>query len=90
MDSSLRVLWMAFTDQDKFEAMKTLSGHRTPRCDEHQFRAKMMVHEYSNHFWDIVVEHGQVAINEEKVTKMALLLPYIFAFTHVQKGWRLK
>ena len=41
---------MAFTDQAKFEATKTLSGHRTPRCDEHQFRAKMMVHEYSNHF----------------------------------------
>ena len=34
---------MAFTDQDKFEAMKTLSGRRALRCDEHQFRAKMMV-----------------------------------------------
>ena len=34
---------MAFIDQDEFEAMKTLSGHRAPRCDKHQFSAKMKV-----------------------------------------------
>ena len=34
---------MAFVDQDEFEAMKTLSGRRAPRCDEDQFRAKMTV-----------------------------------------------
>ena len=34
---------MAFIDQGEFEAMKTLSGRRAPRCDKHQFRAKMMV-----------------------------------------------
>ena len=33
----------AFVDQDEFEAMKTLSGRRTPRCDKHQFRAKITV-----------------------------------------------
>ena len=34
---------MAFIDQGEFEAMKTLSGCRAPRCDKHQFRAKMTV-----------------------------------------------
>ena len=34
---------MAFVDQDEFEAMKTLSGRRAPRCDKDQFRAKMTV-----------------------------------------------
>ena len=33
----------AFVDQDEFEAMKTLSGRRAPRCDKDQFRAKMTV-----------------------------------------------
>ena len=28
---------MAFVDQGEFEAMKTLSGRRAPRCDKHQF-----------------------------------------------------
>ena len=32
-----------FIDQGEFEAMKTLSGRRAPRCDKHQFRAKMTV-----------------------------------------------
>ena len=32
---------MAFIDQDEFEAMKTLSGRRAPRCDTDQFRADM-------------------------------------------------
>ena len=37
--------WLArlFVDQDEFEAMKTLSGRRAPRCDKDQFRAKMTV-----------------------------------------------
>ena len=34
---------MAFIDKGEFEAIKTLSGHRTPRCDKDQFRAKMTV-----------------------------------------------
>ena len=34
---------MAFVDQGEFEAMKTLSGRRAPRCDKHQFRTKMTV-----------------------------------------------
>ena len=34
---------MAFVDQGEFEAMKTLSGRRAPRCHKHQFRAKMTV-----------------------------------------------
>ena len=33
----------SFVDKGEFEAMKTLSGCRAPRCDKHQFRAKMMV-----------------------------------------------
>ena len=32
-----------FIDQCEFEAMKTLSSRRAPRCDKHQFRAKMTV-----------------------------------------------
>ena len=32
-----------FTDQGKFEAMKTLSGRRAPCCSKHQFRAKITV-----------------------------------------------
>ena len=34
---------MAFIDQGEFEAMKTLNVRRAPRCDKHQFRAKMTV-----------------------------------------------
>ena len=42
-DSNHRVLWIAFIDQGEFEAMKTLSGRRAPRCDKHQFCVKMTV-----------------------------------------------
>ena len=34
---------MVFIDQGEFEATKMLSGGRASSCDEHQFRAKMMV-----------------------------------------------
>ena len=34
---------MAFIDQGEVEAMKTLIGHKAPRCDKDQFRAKMAV-----------------------------------------------
>ena len=34
---------MAFTDQGKFEAMKTLSDWEAARCDEHPFHAKIKV-----------------------------------------------
>ena len=33
----------SFFDQGEFEAMKTLSDHRAPRCDKHQFHANMTV-----------------------------------------------
>ena len=33
----------SFIDQDKFVAMKTLSGCKALRCDEHQFRDKITV-----------------------------------------------
>ena len=38
---------MAFGDYGEFEAMTTLSGRRAPRCDIHQFRAKMTVSTYT-------------------------------------------
>ena len=44
---------MAFVDQGEFEAMKTLSGRRVPRCDTDQFCAKMTVSTYR--LRDIVV-----------------------------------
>ena len=34
---------MPFVDHSEFEAMKTPIGHRAPRCDKDQFRAKMTV-----------------------------------------------
>ena len=34
---------MPFVDKGEFEAMKMLSGRRAPRCDKHQFRAKMLL-----------------------------------------------
>ena len=34
---------MAFVDQGKFEAMKTLRGCEAARFDEHQFRTKIKV-----------------------------------------------
>ena len=40
---------MAFTDQGEFEAMKTPIGCRAPRCDEDQFRAKMMVNNLTDY-----------------------------------------
>ena len=55
---------MAFFDQG--DAMKTLSGRRTPRCNKHQFRAKMMVSTYINHLRDIVVEQSGLNKKERK------------------------
>ena len=34
---------MAFIDQGEFKAMKSLSGWKAARSDEHQFRAKIKV-----------------------------------------------
>ena len=34
---------MASIDQGEFEAMKTLSGWKATRCDEHPFRVKIKV-----------------------------------------------
>ena len=47
----------SFIDQGEFEAMKTLSDRRVPRCDKYQFCAKMKVSMYLNCFQDIIVEH---------------------------------
>ena len=33
----------SFINQDNVVAMKTLSGCKTPHCDEHQFRDKITV-----------------------------------------------
>ena len=35
-----------FVDQGELEAMKPPSGRRAPRCDKHQFRAKITVNRY--------------------------------------------
>ena len=42
-DSSQAVLVNSFIDRGEFVVIKTLSGHRAPRCDKHQFRDKMTV-----------------------------------------------
>ena len=75
---------MAFIDQGEFEAMKTLSGRRAPHCDKDQFHAKMT--EYLNRFRDIVVEHRGLN-KRERIRKMALLLPYTFAFICLPRGF---
>ena len=43
MDSSHRVLWMAFIDQGEFEVMKILDDHRTPCYEKYHFHAKTTV-----------------------------------------------
>ena len=40
-DSSRGSAVNGFIDQGKFEAMKTMSGRRAPRCGKHQFCAKI-------------------------------------------------
>ena len=42
-DSNHKVLWMAFIDQGKFKAMKTLSGWEAVRFDQHLFGAEVKV-----------------------------------------------
>ena len=42
LQQSVTTEW-AFIDQGKFEATKTLNRHRPPRCDKHEFYAKMTV-----------------------------------------------
>ena len=42
-DSNHRVLRIAFIDQGKFEAMKSLSGWEAACSDKHQFHAKFKV-----------------------------------------------
>ena len=41
----------SFTDQSKFEAMKTLSGRRALRCGKHQFCAKSTVNTWIVELW---------------------------------------
>ena len=82
-----RVLWMAFIDQGQFEAMKTLSGCRAPRCDKHQLRAKMTV-STQNFLRDIVVEHnGLNNKKDRRMRKMALWLPHTFAFSCLPRSF---
>ena len=43
LDNGVLRKGMTFLDQGEFEAMKTVSGRRAPRCDKNRFRAKMTV-----------------------------------------------
>ena len=54
MDSISNILFCCFYAPLSFQtkAVKTLSGHRAPRSDKHQFRAKMT--EGTRRFRDIV------------------------------------
>ena len=65
---------MAFVDHGEFEAMKTAIGRRDLLRDEDQFRDG----EYFNCLRDIVVEDCG---RNKPMTKMALSLPYTFAFS---------
>ena len=67
----------SFFDQDKSEAMKTLSGLEAVRCDEHQFRAKIKA---SYHCLTS-------AWSEQRIRKMALLLPHTFALAVFRKAF---
>ena len=79
---------MAFVDQSEFEAMKTVSGRRGPRCDKHQFRAKMTVSTL-NRLRDIIVEKlkAERRKKERRIRKMAFSLPHTFAFSCLPRGF---
>ena len=62
----------------EFGAMKTLSGRIAPHCDKHQFCDKMMVSTWTVFELPLFEQSGR---NEERITKMALLLPHTFAFS---------
>ena len=64
---------MAFIDQGKFEAMKTLSGWEAARCDEHPFHAKIKVSTEQR--------------KKERIRKMALLLTRTFVFICLPRGY---
>ena len=74
---------MTFIDQGEFEAMKTLSGCRAPRCDKHQFRAKMTVSTQT--FCEIsllnIVVVTKKERKKERIRKMTLSLLHTFAFS---------
>ena len=80
---------MTFIDQGEFEAMKTLSGCRAPRCDKHQFRAKMTVSTQT--FCEIsllnIVVITKKERKKERIRKMTLLLPHTFAFSCLPRSF---
>ena len=57
---------MAFVDQGKFEAMRTLSSQIALRCDKDQFPVKMKV-QYLNLLQDIVVVDIVVLARQESL-----------------------
>ena len=62
----------------KFEAMKTLSGCKAVYCDKHQFCAEP----FSSY------HRLTSGLNkEERIRKMALLLPHTFAFSCLPRGF---
>ena len=63
--------------------MKSLSGWVAARCDEHQFRAKIKVSTWTV-FELSLFEQSR---NEERIRKMALLLPHTFAFSCLLCGF---
>ena len=72
---------MAFIDQGEFEAVKTLSGWETARCDEHLFRAKIKVSEPFSSYRCLTKW-------SEQRRKMALLLPHTFC-VQLSSAWLL-
>ena len=72
---------MAFIDQGEFETMKMLDERRAPRCDKHQFRAKMTVSTQA------VVEISLLNVVACLKKKMSLLLPHTFTFSCLLRGF---
>ena len=60
-----------FVDQGKFEAMKTLSGHRVLHCGKHQFCAK----NYNEYLWQAsFTQEKSACFTEFSVTEHILPL----------------
>ena len=73
---------MTFVDHGEFEAMKTAIGHRDPLRDKDQFRAKMTVS--TSTVCEISLLNIVVVT---RMTKLALSLPYTFAFSCLLRGF---
>ena len=76
---------MVFTDHGEFAAMKTSIGRRAPRCDKDQFRAKTTLS--TSTVGEISLLNVVVVANARRMRKMALSLPYTFAFSCVLRGF---